>query len=304
MCGAGQGRPEPMKIGAVFPQIEIGADPGAIRAYAEALEDIGFDHILAYDHVLGADPAAHPGWSGAYSSADTFHEPFVLFGYLAGFSSLELATGILILPQRQTALVAKQAAQVDVLSEGRLRLGVGIGWNEVEYDGLGIDFHRRGRRLEEQVGLLRRLWTEPALDFDGPDERIDGAGINPLPAQRPIPVWMGATRAPRALHRVGRLADGWMPQFVPGSELDETWATIRDAAREAGRDPDELGLDGRIAAGDRDLDRVATEAAGWRDRDATHVSLNTMRAGLESVDDHIAVLREAFEVVAEEESPD
>src|ERR1700676_367217 len=156
-----------MRIGVVFPQTEIGADGGAVRAYAETVEDLGFTHVLAYDHVLGADPAVHPGWAGPYDLKSTFHEPFVLFGYLAGFTSLELATGVIILPQRQTALVAKQAAEVDLLSGGRLRLGVGLGWNQVEYEALGKDFSNRGQRMAEQVELLRRLWSEPSVTFEG-----------------------------------------------------------------------------------------------------------------------------------------
>ena len=176
-----------MRIGVVFPQIEIGADRGAVRTYAQGVEDLGFDHLLAYDHVLGADPAAHPGWSGAYTQQDTFHEPFVLFGFLAGFCGLELATGVIVLPQRQTALVAKQAAEVDILTGGRFRLGVGIGWNAVEYEALGEDFRTRGRRIEEQIEVMRELWTEPVVDLDARNHRITGAGIAPLPVQRPDP---------------------------------------------------------------------------------------------------------------------
>src|SRR5437763_11337593 len=152
-----------MKIGVVFPQTEIGADVGVVRRYVQRVEELGFTHVLAYDHVLGADPAVHRGWQGPYNVSTTFHEPLVLFGYLAAITSIELVTGIIILPQRQTALVAKQAAEVDLLSRGRLRLGVGIGWNAVEYDALGQDFSTRGHRLEEQVGLLRRLWTRRSV---------------------------------------------------------------------------------------------------------------------------------------------
>ncbi|EUA42468.1 F420-dependent oxidoreductase family protein [Mycobacterium xenopi 4042] len=159
-----------MRIGVVFPQTEIGSDPGAIRAYAEQVEGLGFSHLLAYDHVVGADPKIHVGWNGPYDLHSTFHEPLVTFGYLAAITtSLELVTGIVILPQRQTVLLAKQAAEVDLLSRGRLRLGVGLGWNAVEYEALGEDFSTRGRRCEEQVDLMRRLWTEETVTY-----RADG----------------------------------------------------------------------------------------------------------------------------------
>lgn len=177
-----------MQIGVVFPQTEIGGDVGGVRAYGEAVEALGFRHILAYDHVLGADPAVHRGWNGPYDIATTFHEPFVLFGYLAGVTSVELVTGIIILPQRQTALVAKQAAEVDLLTDGRFRLGVGLGWNAVEYEALGKSFGDRGRRMGEQIVLLRRLWTEVSVTHDGPDDVVTAAGLAPLPVQRPIPV--------------------------------------------------------------------------------------------------------------------
>src|SRR5450755_269169 len=181
-----------MRIGVVFPQTEIGADVGAVRAYAEGVQALGFSHVLAYDHVLGADPAVHEGWSGPYDVRTTFHEPLVLFGYLAAVTSLELVTGIIILPQRQTALVAKQAAEVDLLTEGRFRLGVGLGWNAVEYEALGADFSDRGRRIGEQVELMRALWTQRSVTHNGEYERVTGAGLAPLPVQRPIPIWFGA----------------------------------------------------------------------------------------------------------------
>src|SRR4051812_37821183 len=209
-----------MRIGVVFPQTELGGDVGAVRAYGEHVEELGYRHVLAYDHVLGADPEVHSRWAGPYDVHTTFHEPFVLFGYLAAITSLELVTGIVILPQRQTALVAKQAAEVDLLSGGRLRLGVGLGWNAVEYEALGKDFTDRGRRITEQVDLLRRLWTEPTVTFHGRYETVTAAGLAPLPVQRPIPVWIGASSEP-ALRRAGRIADGWFPQVVPGPKLDE-----------------------------------------------------------------------------------
>jgi probable F420-dependent oxidoreductase len=192
-----------MRIGVVFPQTEIGPEAAAVRAYGERVQALGFTHILAYDHVVGADPAAHPGWRGPYDLKSTFHEPFVVFGYLAAVTSLELVTGIIILPQRQTVLVAKQAAEVDLLTRGKFRLGVGLGWNPVEYEALGKDFATRGRRLGEQIDLMRRLWTEPSVTHAGTHERVTGAGLAPLPVQRPIPVWIGAMSAP-AYRRIGR----------------------------------------------------------------------------------------------------
>ncbi len=206
-----------MRLGVVFPQTEIGADPGAIRAYVAAVAEAGYDHLLAYDHVVGADPAIHEGWRGPYDISSTFHEPFVLFGYLAAITTLELVTGIIILPQRQTVLVAKQAAEVDLLTGGKLRLGVGIGWNAVEYEALGQDFSNRGKRLGEQITVMRRLWTEPSVSFTGDYATLTGAGIAPLPVQRPIPVWFGAS-SPPALRRAGTMGDGLVSDDGAGGE--------------------------------------------------------------------------------------
>jgi probable F420-dependent oxidoreductase len=280
-----------MKIGVVFPQTEIGADVGGVRAYAEQVEHLGFTHVLAYDHVLGADPAVHKEWSGPYNLESTFHEPFVLFGFLAGFTSLEFATGIIILPQRQTALVAKQAAEVDLLSGGRLRMGVGLGWNAVEYEALGKTFSDRGKRIEEQIELLRRLWTEPSVTLEGTYEHVTGAGLAPLPVQRPIPVWFGA-QSPPAYRRAGRLGDGWLPQVPPGPKLDEARAIVERAALEAGRDPAAIGMEGRVSWGDKTADKLAEQVARWRSAGASHVSVNTMGSGLRTVDDHLRVLGE------------
>ena len=286
-----------MRIGVVFPQTELAGDVGAVRAYGEGVEELGFTHLLAYDHVVGADPEVHRGWRGPYDVSTTFHEPFVLFGYLAAVTSLELVTGIIILPQRQTVLAAKQAAEVDLLTDGHFRLGVGIGWNAVEYEALGKDFSNRGARLEEQVALLRRLWTERTVTHEGVHERVTGAGLAPLPVQRPIPIWFGAV-AERALRRVGQLADGWFPQVPPGPKLDEARAIVRGAAVDAGRDPDALGMEGRISWDEGDVDKLVRQAGRWRDADATHLSVNTMGAGLASVEDHLAALTKASEALA------
>jgi probable F420-dependent oxidoreductase len=286
-----------MRIGVVFPQTELGGDVGAVRAYGEGVQELGFTHVLAYDHVVGADPDVHRGWRGPYDVSTTFHEPFVLFGYLAAVTALELVTGIIILPQRQTALAAKQAAEVDLLTHGHFRLGVGIGWNAVEYEALGKDFSNRGERLEEQVALLRRLWTERSVTHDGVHERVTGAGLAPLPVQRPIPVWFGAV-AERALRRVGRLADGWFPQVPPGPKLDEARAVVRGAAVDQGRDPDGLGMEGRVSWEEGDVDKLARQAGRWRDADATHLAVNTMGAGLGAVEDHLAALAKAADALA------
>jgi probable F420-dependent oxidoreductase len=285
-----------MRFGVVFPQTEIGGDAGAVRAYAQQVEALGFKHVLAYDHVVGADPGVHTGWNGPYDVDTTFHEPLVMFGYIAGIApSVELVTGVIILPQRQTVLVAKQAAEVDLLSEGRLRLGVGIGWNAVEYEALGEDFTNRGKRSEEQIAVMRRLWTERSVTFNGRFHRVTGAGLSPLPVQRPIPVWIGAA-SPRGYERAGRVADGWFPMMSPGPKLEAARSIVERAAVEAGRDPAEIGMEGRISwRGDRD--EVAVGAATWAHAGATHVSINTMGAGLETVDDHLAALAAIAEVV-------
>lgn len=287
-----------MQIGVVFPQTEIGADPGVIRAYVAAVEELGYQHILAYDHVLGADPAVHAGWDGPYDIDTTFHEPFVLFGYLAAISSLELVTGVIILPQRQTALVAKQAAEVDLLTMGRLRLGVGLGWNAVEYEALGKDFGDRGRRIAEQVRLLRRLWTERSVTFKGRYESVTGAGLAPMPVQRPIPIWFGAY-LPAALRRAGRLADGWFPQVVPGPKLDQAVEIVRAGAESVGRDPAAIGMEGRVSLA-RGMDVAADHVGRWRESGATHLSINTMgmaEAGPVGIDRHISALVELADAI-------
>jgi probable F420-dependent oxidoreductase len=281
-----------MRIGVVFPQTEIGPDAASVRAYGQRVQELGFTHVLAYDHVVGADPTVHTPWKGPYDVHTTFHEPLVLFGYLAAITTLEVVTGIIILPQRQTVLAAKQAAEIDLLTGGRFRFGVGLGWNAVEYEALGKEFSDRGRRMDEQISLLRRLWTEQSVTFEGTYERVTGAGLAPLPVQRPIPVWLGA-HSQRALERVGRLADGWFPQVSPGSKLDDACAVVEAAARQAGRDPSTLGLEGRVSWGAEGATKVVEQVARWRDAGATHLSLNTMGAGLGDVRGHLSALAEA-----------
>lgn len=285
-----------MQIGVVFPQTEIGTDPGAIRAYATGVEGLGFSHLLVYDHVLGADTKVHPNWRGPYDLRTTFHEPFVLFGYLAAITSLELVTGIIILPQRQTVLVAKQAAEIDLLTGGRFRLGVGLGWNSVEYEALGKEFSDRGARMGEQVDLMRRLWTEESVTHAGPHERVTGAGLAPLPVQRPIPIWFGA-QSPLAYRRAGQLGDGWFPLLPPGPKLDEARDMVHQAAAEVGRDLADMGMEGQVTWGEGGVHRVVDHAQRWRASGATHLSVNTMGAGLASVDDHLGALSQVAEAL-------
>jgi probable F420-dependent oxidoreductase len=281
-----------MRIGVVLPQTELGGDVRVVRAYAEGVAELGYAHLLAYDHVVGADPDVHTGWSGPYDVTTTFHEPLVLFGHLAAITDIELVTGIIILPQRETVLAAKQAAEVDLLSGGRFRFGVGVGWNAVEYEALGQRFDERGRRLSEQVPLLRRLWTEASVTHDGTYDHVTGAGINPLPIQRPIPLWFGGQSDP-AYRRIGRLADGWFPQVRPGDDLRRALDVIGTAAREAGRDPAAIGMEGRVAFDGTDPDRFVRQIGRWRDAGASHVSIDTMRAGQATVDGHLDLLRRA-----------
>ena len=286
-----------MQIGVVFPQTEIGSAVADVRQYARRVEELGFAHLLAYDHVLGADPDVHAPWKGPYDVRTTFREPFVLFGYLAALTSLELVTGVIILPQRQTALVAKQAAEVDLLTEGRFRLGVGLGWNAVEYEALGQRFSDRGRRMSEQIPLLRRLWCEEVVTHAGAFDTITGAGVAPRPVQRPIPVWIGGQSAP-AYRRAGRLADGWFPQVPPGPKLDEARAIVQEAAAEAGRDPGSIGMEGRVGWSADGIAKLVDQVGRWREAGATHLSVNTMNAGLGPVDAHLEVLAQVADALA------
>ena len=281
-----------MQVGAVFPQTEIGNDPIAIRDWAQAVEEMGFAHILPYDHVLGASTASRPDWSGPYTTESAFHEVFVLLGYLAGLTRrVELTIGVLVLPQRQTVLVAKQAAAVDVLSGGRLRLGVGVGWNAVEFEALGEDFHNRGVRSEEQIAVLRALWTEPAVTFRGRWHTITDAGLNPLPVQRPIPIWIGGYTE-RTLQRIARLGDGWYAWRPPNDEMRATLERLRAATVAAGRSPEAVGINGILRLGQFPQAEWAGYADRWRALGATELSVNTMGESLASPQAHIDRLRE------------
>lgn len=287
-----------MRIGVVFPQTEIGSDQAVIKDYAQAAEELGYRHILAYDHVIGANPASRPGWRAPYTHLDSFHEPLVLFGFLAGLTQkIEFTTGIIILPQRQTVLIAKQAAALDVLSRGRLRLGIGIGWNTVEYEALGENFKNRGQRSAEQIALMRQLWTQETVTFAGKWHKIADAGINPLPVQRPIPIWFGATDD-RALRRLAKLGDGWFPLMAPDEKCQAAIERIHGYAREAGRDPAAIGIEGRISFALGSAESWIKDLQAWQRLGASHVSVNTMKAGLATPTAHIEAIRKFHRATA------
>jgi probable F420-dependent oxidoreductase len=288
-----------MKAGVIFPQTECGTDVGAIAEFVRAVEGMGFDHLFVADHVLGADPRVHSHPSLAnYSYESVVHESLTLMAYCAAIThQIILATGILILPQRQTVLVAKQAAEIDVLSGGRLRLGIGVGWNAVEFEALNEMFANRGRRSAEQVAVMRALWTQQVVDFRGEFHRIDHAGLNPMPIQRPIPVWFGvgsrdhAVPPEAALRRIARLADGWSPNFTPDDQGRTLVARVHGYAREAGRDPDQLPLEGRIRLAGQGPDGWTKQVEAWKSIGATSVIAEPRAAGLKFPHGHLDVLR-------------
>lgn len=280
-----------MKIGVVFPQTEIGSDPDMVAKFATTAESSGYDHLIAYDHVLGANTASRPDWKGPYTSESMFQEPLVLFSYLAGLTTtIELVTGVIILPQRQTALVAKQAACVDVLSKGRLRLGVGTGWNEVEYEALGANFNDRGHRSEEQIDVLRKLWRDEAISYTGEHHKITDAGLNPLPPKKHIPIWLGGM-APQVIDRVGRLADGWLP-FV-NKDLAVQIEQVKSTAKQAGRDPASIGIE-CIIPSTSTVDQVKS----LQDKGVTHVAMVTMNQQLPDPAAHIDAISRARDMLA------
>ena len=285
-----------MNIGVVFPQTEFGHDPAALRDYAQTAEALGYSHILAYDHVLGAHPDQLQGWA-PYTHQDPFLEPFTLFSYWAGLTErIEFTSGVIILPQRQTALVAKQAAMVQVLSDGRLRLGVGLGWNAVEYTALGADFGHRGRRIEEQVALMRQLWSEELVDFEGRWHRVPQSGINPRPGQ-PIPVWFGGHH-PNVLRRVAQLGDGWLPNYRVAEDAAEHLAALDSELDKVGRSRADIGIEARLMY--KDGEAVWRERiAGWQAAGATHMSINTMGAGLDGPQAHIGAIKGFAEAIIE-----
>jgi probable F420-dependent oxidoreductase len=276
-----------MKIGVVFPQNEFPSDPLAIKDFVQTAEDLGFYHILAYSHVLGANPDREGGWKGPYTHQDPFQEPMVLFSYMAGLTqTIEFVTGIIILPQRQTALFAKQAATLDVLCSGRLRLGVALGWNEVEYIALNQDFHRRAARFEEQVQLLRLLWTRPLVTFEGQWHHIPDAGLNPLPVQQPIPLWFGGHADP-VLRRVAKMADGWLPNYRTAADAAEALVTLKRYLEDEGRTLADLGMEPRLRYGEGNQEEWRDIARGWQEAGATHLTVNTLGAGFTTAREHL-----------------
>ncbi len=280
-----------MHLGALFPQWEIGSDPAAIRDYVQAVEDLGFDHLVIFEHVLGISTIPRPDAAQGSMSDLPIHEPFVLFGYLAGVTRrLELVTSVLILPQRPTALVAKQAAEIDVLSSGRLRLGAGVGWSSKEYQGLQADFPTRGARMDEQIAVLRALWTQPVVTFHGRWHHIEAAGINPLPVQRPIPLWIGGMSA-AALRRAARWGDGWMPLAPPNDETRARVEQLRAYLQEAGRAPQTFGIEAYLGSPHETPDSRAAQAASWQTLGATHLYASTLGVGCRSPQEHIDALR-------------
>lgn len=284
-----------LTLGAVLPTNEIAADPSAIRDFAQAVEGLGFDHILIYDHVLGADHSVHR-LSGPYSDEHPFHEVFVTLGFIAACTrQLGLATAVLVLPQRQTALVAKQAAQLAVLSDNRFRLGVGSGWNHVEYEVLGENFRNRGRRQEEQIELMRALWANHLVDFDGEFHQVRAAGIEPRPTA-PIEVWFGGTHD-RQLRRTAKLGDGWFPAGAPNDEAAAMVDTLRGYLRDNGRDPDHFPMEpqAQFRGGNPELWR--SHAQKWEQLGASDISIATMNAGLPDVDAHIEAIRQYREAM-------
>lgn len=299
-----------MRIGVSLPQREpgLGRDISAITEYARAAEAMGYDHIRTGEHVLGANAASRPGWQGPYTHNDLWHEPFVLFGYLAGLTkTLEFVTSIVILPQRQTALVAKQAAALDLVSGGRLRLGIGVGWNPVEFEALGEDFSTRGRRIEEQIEVMRALWTQELVTYRGRWDTITDAGLNPMPVQRPIPIWIGGgpgsaggtstVGADRVLRRIAKMADGWFPSLGLETGVGEAIATLHDYIRQEGRDISEVGIEGSVSVAGLSVDECVQQVSAWRELGATHLSVNTAGAGFTSLDQHIDVLHRLKDAV-------
>jgi probable F420-dependent oxidoreductase len=297
-----------MKLGVALPIVDIGGEPAALREFVQAAEAIGYDGIAAPDHVLGANAASRPGWTQQRGrSSDLYHDPFVLFGFLAGCTEIaDFSTQVLILAQRQTVLVAKQAACLDVLSGGRFRLGIGVGWNEVEFTGLNENFRNRGRRSEEQVAVMRALWAEPQVSFEGRWHTIDDAGINPLPSARRIPLWYGG-HADATLRRCAKWGDGWMPlAYPPGEEAGKAIATLHRYAEEAGRDPAAIGIDTRVSAGAGAEAEWRDEVRLWKSLGVTHLTLanyyesgHLHRIAGRSLAEHIAAMRRYRNAVAD-----
>ena len=280
-----------MRIGVIYPHFEFGSDPAAIKDYAQTVEGLGYAHIGADDHIIGPNPDRPGGWRGWVTYRTEFFEPFVLFSFMAGVTrKVEFETCVLLLPQRQTVLVAKQAAGLDLLSGGRLRLGIGNGWNEIEYIALGEDIHTRGRRIEEQITVLRKLWTQPLVDWKGQWHTIPDAGISPLPVQRPIPIWFGG-QSDIVIRRAARLGDGWMPLYNTPAEARAGLDLLDQELEKAGRSRQGFGLEARIAYAHGDSDQWVQLLEGWRAVGATHISLVATGCGLKTPTEHIKAVK-------------
>ncbi len=276
-----------MQLGAVLPHNEIGNDPGAIKAYLQGVEEMGMTHLLIYDHVMGADPNRPGGYSGVYDKDTAFHEPFAFFGFAAAVTErIELVTTVLILPQRQTVLVAKQAAEIAILSKDRLRLGVGTGWNKVEYQALNESFTNRGRRQEEQIDLMRKLWTSDAFSYEGKYHTVDRASINPRPS-KPVPIWFGGS-APALLDRCARIGDGWMPLGGANDKSAALLADIRRIREASGQTMDGFGIQAQAQFAGGSPERWRSHADKWREIGATHMAVATHNAGPTDADGHLA----------------
>ena len=289
-----------MRIGAVFPQTEAGTDIGAVTDYIQNVESLGFDHVLAFDHVLGANASSRPGWSGAYQHTDSFYEPMTFYSYVAAITSrLELATGVIILPQRQTALFAKQSATLDLISGGRLRLGIGTGWNQVEYEALGENFHNRGKRSEEQIDLLRKLWSQELVTFEGKFHTVTDAGLNPLPPGRSIPIWFGGMADP-VLERVAKLGDGWLPLGSQNDKLKISFDTLKKYLDQNSKSMSDIGVEAMISLKNSDSDTdIRKDLSSWAEMGTTHISINTMNCGLKFPGEHIKAISNFIKIAKE-----
>jgi probable F420-dependent oxidoreductase len=296
-----------MQLGISLPLIDVGGDPATVRDFAQAAEGLGYDHLGAPDHVLGVNVASRPDWGQRNTSKDFFHDPFVMFGFLsAATQRIGFSTQVMILPQRQTALVAKQAASLDVLSEGRFRFGIGIGWNPVEYVGLNENFRDRGKRSEEQVELLLKLWAEPHVTFKGQWHTIEDAGINPLPKRRKIPLWFGG-HEDATLRRIAKWGDGWiMLAHAAGPAADAEFEKLRRYLKEAGRDPAAIGLEVWVSTAEGGPDDWRRQFLAWKQAGITHVTVNSTynrgphkRIAGKSMADHLAAMKSYREAVAD-----
>lgn len=286
-----------MNIGVVFPQIEFGNDIAAIKEYAQTAEALGYSHILAYDHILGANPQRAEPWQGPYTYQNPFHEPFLLFSFMAALTTtIKFVTGVLILPQRETALAAKQAAELDVLSNGRFRLGIGNGWNKVEYQAQNQNFHNRGKRIEEQVAVLRLLWQNELVSYQGQWHTIPDAGLNPLPVQRPIPIWFGG-HADAVLERLARLGDGWFPNYRTAAAAQPALEKLANYLAENGRSLTDIGIEPRLSYENGRADQWQQTIAEWQAAGASHLTLNTMSLGFDTPHKHIQAIRRFAEAI-------